>query len=97
MDKGKSLSGLPPYYFPNVWGSEQISDLLLFLNRYLHINWYYTIEFWFLQKGAKAAQQFCKSYFLSSSVMYMIRYNLSLMIFDNYLNQVGFFDVERCA
>jgi hypothetical protein len=35
---------------------------------------------WFLQKGVKAAQHFCNSYFLSSSVMHMIRCSFFLSI-----------------
>jgi hypothetical protein len=34
----------------------------------------------FLQKGLKAAQHFCNSYFLSSSVMHMIRCSFFLSI-----------------
>ncbi|KAE8650533.1 DExH-box ATP-dependent RNA helicase DExH7, chloroplastic isoform X2 [Cucumis sativus] len=48
-------------------GNDKQSDHLIMVNAYK--KWEKILH----QKGAKAAQQFCKSHFLSSSVMYMIR------------------------
>ncbi|XP_031281011.1 DExH-box ATP-dependent RNA helicase DExH7, chloroplastic-like, partial [Pistacia vera] len=47
----------------------------------------------FLQKGAKAANQFCSSYFLSSSVMYMIR-DMRIQ-FGTLLADIGLIDLPK--
>lgn len=95
LAKRRSLSGFPAYYFPNIWGSEQNTAFLLFFNWFLHIDWYYLMRFLFLQKGGKAAQLFCKSYFLSSSVMYMIRYNLSHLWYL-IITWIGSVELQTC-
>ncbi|OVA04113.1 Helicase [Macleaya cordata] len=45
------------------------------------------------EKGAKAAQNFCSSYFLSSSVMYMTR-DLRIQ-YGNLLADIGFIDLPK--
>lgn len=62
--------------------------LSILLIKYLELNiWFFKhttyscLKFISLQKGVKAAQQFCNMYFLSSSVMYMIRFSSYLSLF----------------
>ncbi|XP_010256331.1 PREDICTED: DExH-box ATP-dependent RNA helicase DExH7, chloroplastic isoform X1 [Nelumbo nucifera] len=48
-----------------------------------------------LEKGARAAQNFCNSYFLSSSVMYMIR-DMRIQ-FGNLLADIGLVDLPKIS
>ncbi|KMZ65415.1 putative ATP-dependent RNA helicase DHX36 [Zostera marina] len=57
------------------------SDHLLLVSAYK--KWYKTLN----ENGTKAAQQFCRSYFLSSSVMYMIRGKINYIKMGNCYQQ----------
>lgn len=78
-DEGKGLG--------DSCGNDKQSDHLIMVTAYK--KWEKNLH----QKGAKAAQQFCKSYFLSSSVMYMIR-DMRVQ-FGTLLADIGLVDLPK--